>query len=168
MRKRIDTISLIGMPGVGKSTVGVVLAKTLGLAFVDTDLCIQLREHATLQDVLERSGYRYLRSVEEAVLLSLPLAGVIATGGSVVYSDAAMRRLRAAGPVVYLQAGLATLKRRVAAAPPRGIACAAGDSFDSIFAERSELYQQQADIRVAVEGLDVEQVVQRIVTALDA
>ncbi|MEZ5568901.1 MAG: shikimate kinase [Halioglobus sp.] len=99
-------------------------------------------------------------------MLSIPLAGVIATGGSVVYSDAAMRRLRAAG-LVYLQAGLATLKRRVAAAPPRGIACEPGDSFDSIFAERSELYRQQADVRIVVDGLDVEQVVQRIVDALD-
>ena len=94
-----DTISLIGMPGAGKSTVGVILAKLAGLRFADTDLEIQLRAGATLQEILERDGHLHLRALEEQVLLALPLDGaIISTGGSVVYSEAIMRRLREAGP----------------------------------------------------------------------
>ena len=146
---RPGTISLIGMPGAGKSTVGVVLAKLCGLAFVDTDLAIQSHAGATLQDILEREGYLHLREIEEGILLSVALENaVIATGGSVVYSEVAMRRLRSAGPVVYLSADLETLERRVAAAPLRGIASDAGSSFADIFAERTPLYQRHADITV--------------------
>ncbi len=95
---RPGTISLIGMPGAGKSTVGVVLAKLCGLAFVDTDLAIQSHAGATLQDILEREGYLHLREIEEGILLGVALENaVIATGGSVVYSEVAMRRLRSAG-----------------------------------------------------------------------
>ena len=112
------------MPGAGKSTVGVVLAKLAGLRFVDTDLDIQVRAGASLQQILERDGYQRLRALEEDVLLALDLQGaVVATGGSAVYSEAAMGRLKQAGPVVYLEVDLATLQRRVAAAPLRGIAC---------------------------------------------
>lgn len=143
------TISLIGMPGAGKSTVGVVLAKQMGLAFTDTDLAIQVRENATLEQILQRQGHQRLRAIEEEVLLSLSIeAAVISTGGSVVYSRPAMERLRRAGPVVYLKADLATLERRVAAAPPRGIASPAGQSFAELYAERTPLYESQADLTV--------------------
>ncbi|MCB1731211.1 MAG: shikimate kinase, partial [Halieaceae bacterium] len=101
------TISLIGMPGAGKSSIGVILAKRCGLRFVDTDLDLQVRAGATLQEILERDGFQRLRQLEHEVLLAIDLAGaVIATGGSVVYSADAMRRLRAAGPVAYLRADL--------------------------------------------------------------
>ena len=145
----LHTLSLIGMPGAGKSTVGVLLAKLGGLRFVDTDLDIQVREDATLQEILEREGYRYLRGIEQAVVLDISLDhAVISTGGSVVYSEPAMTRLKAAGPVVYLQADLATLEQRVAAAPLRGIACDAAQAFADVYAERTPLYEQYADIRV--------------------
>ena len=143
------TISLIGMPGAGKSTVGVVLAKLCGLAFVDTDLAIQSHAGATLQEILEREGYLHLREIEEGILLGVELVNaVVATGGSVVYSDAAMQRLAAAGPVVYLSADLDTLERRVAAAPLRGIASDAASTFADVFAERTPLYQRYADVTV--------------------
>jgi len=146
---RVKTISLIGMPGAGKSTVGVVLAKLGGLRFVDTDLDIQVRAGATLQQILERDGYLRLRALEQDVLLSIDLAGaVIATGGSAVYSEPAMQRLKAAGPVVYLEVDLATLQRRVAVAPMRGIACEANKSYADIHAERTPLYRHHADITV--------------------
>jgi len=141
------TISLIGMPGAGKSTIGVLLAKLSGMRFVDTDLNIQVHAQATLQQILERDGYLQLRALEEEVLLRLELFGaVVATGGSVVYSDPAMQRLKAAGPVIYLEADLATLQLRVAAAPLRGIACAADRGFEHIFAERTPLYKRYADL----------------------
>lgn len=139
------TVSLIGMPGVGKSTVGVLLAKRLGLAFTDADISIQTREGRTLQEILDSDGYLRLREIEEAVLLEMALEDrVIATGGSVVYSPRIMERLAAAGPVVYLRADLPTLEGRVAANPARGIASDAGQSFEDIYAERVPLYERYA------------------------
>lgn len=139
------TISLIGMPGVGKSTVGVILAKRLGLEFSDTDIDIQTREGRTLQQIVDGDGYLYLRKVEEQVLLDVPLEGkVAATGGSVVYSPRIMARLTAAGPVVYLRADVETLKERVAANPERGIASGPGHSFEDICNERTPLYERYA------------------------
>jgi shikimate kinase len=161
------TISLIGMPGAGKSTVGVVLAKLSGLRFVDTDLDIQVRAHATLQQILERDGHQRLRALEQEVLLGIDLSGaVIATGGSAVYSEAAMRRLKAAGPAVYLEVDLATLQRRVAAAPPRGIACDAGQGFVDIHAERTPLYRHYADLIVDATGGTAETVAMTILREL--
>lgn len=144
-----NTISLIGMPGAGKSTIGVVLAKLSGRRFVDTDLDIQVRAGATLQQILDSRGHQYLRALEQEVLLGIDLDGaVIATGGSAVYSEPAMQRLKIAGPVVYLEASLATLEKRVAAAPLRGIACDPGQTFTDIFAERTPLYLRYADLIV--------------------
>jgi shikimate kinase len=143
------TISLIGMPGVGKSTVGVILAKLTGLRFADTDLDIQVRENATLQQILEQHDYLHLRAIEQEVLLGISLDNaVISTGGSVVYSEQVMRRLKSAGPVVYLAADLPLLRQRVAAAPLRGIASNSRQTYDDVFAERTPLYRRYADITV--------------------
>lgn len=139
------TISLIGMPGAGKSTVGVILAKLLGRQFRDTDLDIQLRERATLQEILDQRGYQALREIEEAVLLEIGLKNaIISTGGSAVYSQASMERLREAGPVVYLNADLPTLAPRVAATPNRGMASSKEQSFAEVYAERTPLYARHA------------------------
>ena len=163
------TISLIGMPGAGKSSIGVILAKHCGLRFVDTDLDLQVRAGATLQEILERDGFQRLRQLEHEVLLTIDLAGaVIATGGSVVYSADAMRRLRAAGPVAYLRADLATLQKRVAAAPPRGIACDPELGYAAVFAERTPLYQRYADLTVDADRGDAETVASRLQELLQA
>lgn len=154
-----NTISLVGMPGAGKSTVGVLLAKLVGLRFVDTDLDIQVQEKATLQEILEKHGYRYLRQAEEEVLLNIALDNaLISTGGSVVYSAASMARLKSLGPVVYLQTDLATLEERIAAAPPRGIASDVDQSFAQLYAERIPLYEQYADYIVTTGRNTPEQV----------
>jgi len=140
-----QTVSLIGMPGVGKSTVGVILAKRLGLEFTDTDIAIQTREGRTLQEITDTDGHLYLRRVEEDVLLEVPLEGcVAATGGSVVYSPRIMERLTSAGPVVYLRADVDTLAQRVAENPRRGIASDPDQSFEDIFNERTPLYERYA------------------------
>ena len=153
------TISLIGMPGVGKSTVGVILAKLLGRHFVDSDLDIQLREGAALQAILDRDGYRRLREIEEEVLLALDLENaIVSTGGSAVYSDPVMARLRAAGPVVYLQADLATLAPRVAATPDRGVANDSSQSFADIYEERTPLYASQATHQVDATAGNADQI----------
>jgi shikimate kinase len=147
------------MPGAGKSTVGVLLAKLSGLAFRDTDLDIQVHAHATLEEILLRDGYVRLREIEEEILLQIPLGhSVISTGGSVVYSEAAMARLAAAGPVVYLETDLDTLEKRVAGAPNRGIASSTQQSFSAIYAERTPLYRQHADLTVNTADASAEQV----------
>lgn len=163
-----NTISLIGMPGAGKSTIGVILAKLSGLGFTDTDLAIQLRANATLQQIIESEGYRRLRAIEREVLLAIDLDHtVIATGGSVVYSEAAMARLKAAGPVVYLEVDLPTLQQRVSRAPLRGIASDAGQSYAEIFAERTPLYRRYADFSIDASGESAEGLAAKILALLE-
>lgn len=162
-----NTISLIGMPGAGKSTVGVILAKLAGLRFVDTDLDIQLREQATLHEILQTHGYLRLREIEQEVLLDLSLEqALVSTGGSVVYSDAAMARLKAAGPVVYLDVDLPVLEQRVAATPHRGIACDSNQSLADVYAERTPLYERYADLRVAACELSADELAARVLDTL--
>jgi shikimate kinase len=164
---RAETISLIGMPGAGKSTVGVLLAKMAGLGFRDTDLDIQLHAKATLQEILEREGHLSLRAIEEEILLEIPLGNsVISTGGSVVYSEAAMTRLASAGPVIYLKSDFATLEQRVASTPNRGIASGTEQSFAEVFAERIPLYQRYADITIDTVRFTAEEVAVRVLEAV--
>ena len=162
-----ETISLIGMPGAGKSTVGVLLAKMMGLGFRDTDLDIQLHARATLQEILDREGHLSLRAIEEQILLEIPLQhSIISTGGSVVYSEAAMQRLAEAGPVIYLQSNFKTLEERVSATPGRGIASSAEHSFADIFAERVPLYQRYADITIDTADATAEEVAMAVMERL--
>ena len=162
-----SAIILVGMPGVGKSTVGVLLAKLLGLGFIDTDIDIQQHAGATLQQILERDGYQALRALEELVLLDLDLQGaVVATGGSAVYSERAMTRLAAAGPVVYLKADLETLAPRVAAHPGRGIASDPAWSYERIFAERTPLYERHAQLMVDAGAGSAEEVADLVLAGL--
>jgi shikimate kinase len=162
-----ETISLIGMPGAGKSTVGVLLAKMAGLGFRDTDLDIQLHAKATLQEILEREGHLSLRAIEEGILLEIPLSNsVISPGGSVVYRAAAMAPLASAGPVIYLKSDFDTLERRVASTPNRGIASGAEQSFAEVFAERIPLYQRYADITIDSVRLTAEEVAVRVLEAV--
>lgn len=147
------------MPGAGKSTVGVLLAKLSGLAFRDTDLDIQVHAHATLEEILQRDGYKRLREIEEKILLQIPLGNsVISTGGSVIYSEKAMTRLAAAGPVIYLETDFKTLEKRVADAPNRGIASSTQQSFADIHAERTPLYRRHADLTINTADASAEQI----------
>ena len=152
---RSRTISLIGMPGAGKSTVGVLLAKIAGIGFVDADIEIQCRAKAALQDILDAQGYERLRGIEAAVIGQTRLEGnVIATGGSAVYSDVVMARLGAAGPVVYLEVDLPTLEARIGGQTDRGIASPPGQDLAQIYAERTRLYERYADLVVNCNGRD--------------
>jgi len=148
------TIVLIGMPGAGKSTVGVLLAKRLGLGFVDTDILIQERAGRQLQQIMDDGGYRELRRLEEEAILALAARGaVVATGGSVVYSERAMRRLGAGGVLVYLRAKPEVLAARIDDYGRRGIANPAGQSFSEIYRERTPLYERWAALVVDVDQL---------------
>lgn len=154
-----SNVALIGMPGAGKSTVGVILAKYATMDFVDTDLLIQVDEGRTLQQILEEDGYLQLRQIEEQVVLSLDCEQhVIATGGSVVYSPTAMQHLRANSICVFLDAPYKTLRLRVTDLDTRGIASAPGQNFHDVYVERIELYRQYADVTVDCSRLQIEEV----------
>ena len=144
-----DNIILIGMPASGKSTVGVVLAKLLGYDFVDTDLLIQRRTGSRLSEIIRDSGIDGFLAVEEAACLSLRVENsVIATGGSVVYSEAAMAYLKANGYVIYLKADLQTIRERLHDIQGRGVVLRTGETLDDLYAERTPLYQRYADLTV--------------------
>ncbi len=164
-----QAISLIGFPGSGKSTVGVLLAKRLGTGFVDTDILIQNREQATLAQIIARHDHLYLRAIEEQVLLDMPIApSVISTGGSVVYSDKIMARLASQSTVVFLSARLETVDYRISLAPDRGIASSSEQTLADIYSERSPLYERWAEITLPVDDAAPETLVTQLIELLDA
>lgn len=160
-------ITLIGMPGCGKSTVGRLLANRLGLGFLDTDTVIEARTGRHLQQIVDDEGPGQLQAIEEEVLAGIDArARVIATGGSAVYARAAMHRLASASTIVYLEVGLDELQQRVADWATRGLVRAPGQGVAELFAERTRLYQHHADVRVNCDGLTPAEVVERVVAVL--
>ena len=160
-------IILIGMPGSGKSTVGVILAKQLSLDFIDTDVLIQRSRGRSLQEIVDTDGYLALRRIEEEILLKLSVTHhVIATGGSAVYSQTAMEHLKTGGIVVFLDADLKTLESRVKDFGSRGLAKRIDQSFSELFGERRPLYQKYADITIKCSGFTHEEVSTRVVDAV--
>jgi len=158
---------LIGMPAAGKSTVGVLLAKKLGVAFVDTDILIQTGEGCLLQEIISRQGIAGFRTIEENVLLQVSAdCGVVATGGSAVYSRKAMSHLRSLGPVVYLRIDLAALKERLGSLDERGVLRTPGQTIDRLYAERSPLYEKYAEITVSTTNVTPDRVVTAVLRQL--
>lgn len=140
---------LIGMPGSGKSTVGVILAKNLTRPYLDSDILLQLREKRSLQDIVDGEGYMVLREIEEQVLLDITCENhVIATGGSAAYSEKAMKHLKQNGVVIFLNASLETLNTRIHNYETRGLAKRPDQSFADLFQERFDLYSKYADIAI--------------------
>jgi shikimate kinase len=159
-----SNLVLIGMPGAGKSTVGVLLAKLTARNFVDTDLLIQSAAGRPLQHIVDNDGYGALRQLEETVLLRLAVTNhVIATGGSAVYSERAMGHLKTDGLVIYLDVDLATLLTRLTDYATRGLAKRPDQDLADLLAERSALYQRYADLIIDCSGLNHEQVCERII-----
>lgn len=166
--KQKTNIVLIGMPGVGKSTIGVILAKVLGYSFLDADLLIQEQEGKLLREIIEEKGTDGFIEVENRVNASIRAdRAIIATGGSVVYGKEAMEHLKEIGRVVYLKVSYAILEKRLADIKGRGVVLKEGQTLETLFEERSKLYEQYADIEVSEEGLDVEQTVEKLVEALE-
>jgi shikimate kinase len=150
-------IILIGMPGAGKSTVGVLLAKRLGYQFIDTDLLLQTRQHCRLQQIIARDGLTTFKKLEEDVLCSLKTShSVVATGGSAVYSERAMARLKQLGQLVFIDIPLSELLNRVNDMDSRGLVIGPDETYEDLFRERQPLYTKYAEVTIAGGGLTVE------------
>lgn len=166
MTRTPSNLVLIGMPGSGKSTVGVILAKKTARDFVDTDLLIQKSQKRKLQAIVDTDGYVALRGIEERVLLGLKVRNhVIATGGSAVYSDRAMTHLKSEGLVIFLEVDLSILESRIGDFSMRGLAKRPEQSFADLFDERANLYIKYADITIDCGRLAQEDVCSRIISA---
>ncbi|MBA4373981.1 MAG: shikimate kinase [Thermodesulfovibrio sp.] len=162
-----SNIVLIGMPGAGKSTVGIILAKMTSRDFIDTDILIQLSTGRSLQEIVDTEGPLALRRIEEEVILTLcGRHHVIATGGSAAYSAAAMDHLRLNGTVVFLDLDLYTLLSRIHNIHSRGIAKQPEQSMEELFEERLVLYRKYADLTIACAGLSQEEVCMQIIAGL--
>lgn len=162
-----NNIVLIGMPGVGKSTVGVILAKVLGYQFLDADLLIQEQEGKLLKDIIAEVGTEGFIQVENRVNASIDCTNtIIATGGSVIYGPEAMEHLKEIGTVVYLEVPFSILEKRLSDIKGRGVVLKDGQTLYDLYMERTPLYEKYADIRVSEEGLNVEETVSLLVSKL--
>lgn len=162
-----DNIILIGMAGVGKSTIGVLLARALRKDFLDVDLLIQREEGEKLQAIIDREGGEAFLKVEQRHVLSLaPSNAVVSTGGSVVHSPDAMAHLKGLGTVVLLEAPVEVLKTRVHNVDTRGLVMAGAEDFDALYALRKPMYREYAGMIVDCEGCTHDGVVDAILDAL--
>lgn len=163
----MDNIILVGMPGSGKSTVGVVLAKALGLRFLDVDLLIQEREGALLQALIDSRGVEGFLNLERDAILSLNCQdAVVAPGGSCVCREESIAHMRRLGTVVYLQLPLEDVEGRIHNTASRGIALSPGQTLADAYQYRAPLYERCAHITVPIRGQSLAETVQCVKEAL--
>lgn len=162
-----DNIVLIGMPGVGKSTVGVVLAKNMGYSFVDSDLLIQEQEGQLLHEIIAERGLDGFNEVENRVNASIAMSNaIIATGGSVVYGQQAMEHLKQIGTVVYLELPCADLAERLGDLNERGVSIRPGQTLEDLLKERTPLYERYADVTINCQNRQIREIVKMIKAAV--
>lgn len=165
----MDNIILIGMPGAGKSTVGVVLAKRLGYRFVDSDLVIQEKTGMLLHQIIEEKGTEGFIKIENDINAALNAQqSVIATGGSVIYGKEAMQHFKNTGRVVYLKLSYASIAQRLGDLNERGVALRKGQSLGDLYAERIPCYEHYADITIDCEDKMIKDIAAQIATAVKA
>ena len=163
----MNNVTLIGMPGVGKSTLVVVLAKVMEYQFLDTDLLIQKEEKRRLSRIIQEEGIDGFKAIENRVNASVEAENtVISTGGSVVYCDEAMQHLKSIGKVVYLKLSLKALSKRLGNLKGRGVVLKEGQTLKNLYEERIPLYEKYADIVIDEEGKDLESCLQAVLEAL--
>ena len=156
-------IILIGMPGCGKSTVGVVLAKALGMDFIDSDLLIQRSRNMRLHQIIEQVGDEGFRAIENEVNAAIDVDNcIIATGGSVVYGTEAMEHLRSIGTVVYLHLEYEQVEERLGDLHARGVSMKPGQTLRDLYNERTPLYERYAHVTIPCDGLRLREVVAKI------
>ena len=157
----MDNIILIGMPAVGKSTVGVIVAKRLGYNFVDTDLVIQEKEGKLLREIIAEAGPDGFLEVEDRINAEIEAEKtVIAPGGSVVYCENAMKHYKEIGKVVYLQVSFETINKRLRNAKSRGVVLRDGQTLKDLYEERVKLFEKYADVTVCEDGLELEETIE--------
>ncbi len=160
----MKNVILIGMPSVGKSTAGVVIAKRLGFQFIDTDLLIQQQEGKLLREIIEERGTDGFLEVEDRVNADIEARNcVIAPGGSVVYCENAMSHYKKIGTVVYLQISFDIISRRLKDAKERGVLLKEGQTLRMLYDERASLFEKYADITICEDGLDLEETVEKVI-----
>lgn len=163
-----SNITLIGMPGSGKSTVGIILAKYLSLGFIDTDVLIQVHQQKPLQEILHESDYLTLRCIEEREILTIHVRDrVISTGGSAVYSEKAMSHLQDISTIVFLEVDFETSRKRIHNFDTRGIAKAEDQTFLDLFHERQVLYRKYAGITVDCNTKTQEEIAEEIAARIN-
>lgn len=161
-------VVLIGMPGAGKSTLGVLLAKAMGMLFTDSDIVIQQKTKRLLQDIIDNDGTEKFLATEEDVLLGLDIENtVLATGGSAVYSEKAMEHFSKNSTIVYLHVDLPEIEKRVTNITTRGIVLKNGRSLSDAYAERKPLYDKWADITIDCTGSTIENSVKMLTEKLN-
>ncbi|MDT8718096.1 shikimate kinase [Clostridium sp. 19966] len=160
-------ISLIGMPGAGKSTIGVILAKMIGYPFLDTDLLIQEKQGLLLSEIIEKYGVEAFLDIEEKTISQLECKkSVIATGGSVVYKDYGMRNLKKLGYVIYLKVSYEEIEKRLENIKARGVVIEDGKNLKNLYDERAPLYEKYADIQINCDGKNIESIAEEIKIAV--
>lgn len=163
-----SNIILIGMPGAGKSSLGIKLANRTGRDFLDTDSIIEKTQGRTLQEIINSLGYMELRRIEENILLKINhIDHVISTGGSAPYSHKAMMHLKKNGIVIFLDVTIKVLKKRIHNFNTRGLAKSADQSFEELYEERKALYVKYAEIIVENSFMSLEQTCKEIVKRLE-
>lgn len=159
----MKNIILIGMPAVGKSTVGVVVAKRLGYEFVDTDLLIQKQEKRLLKEIIAEEGNDGFLTIENQVNRDLEVErAVISPGGSVVYCEEAMRHFKEIGTIVYLEASYEEIYQRITSAKNRGVVLKEGQTLRDLYDERVRLFEKYADYTVSEKGLTLEETIDEV------
>lgn len=164
----MKNIVLIGMPGSGKSTVGVLLAKMAGMDFLDSDLLIQKRAGKRLFEIIKDEGIETFLELENIVNSEIEVENtVIATGGSVIYCEEAMNHLKSIGTVIYLKVPTSSLESRITNFSTRGIVIKKGNTLGDLFSERNPLYKKYADITVELDGKDLTENAKKLLSAIE-
>lgn len=158
-----NNIVMIGMPGAGKSTIGVILAKALNYHFLDSDLVIQERENRLLREIIAEEGLDRFVEIEEEINASIEVEKtVIATGGSVVYGPKAMKHFKKTGTIVYIRLSYEAVLKRVGNPKKRGVVLREGQSFQDLYEERCPLYEKYADVVVEADGLEIGELLEKV------
>ena len=163
----MDNIIFIGMPAVGKSTIGVVAAKHLGYNFIDTDLLIQEKEKRLLRDIIAQEGLEKFLKIEDRINAEVQAEhSVIAPGGSVIYCENAMKHFKEIGIIVYLKASYETISKRLGNAKKRGVAFRENQTLEDLYQERTALFEKYADVTVCEDGVSLEETFELVLDTL--